>query len=99
MLDALKRRYRRFMSVPSGERFCAYHRRLRQRPNLMRTLLIAGVGLLLLALGLIMLVLPGPGLLFAAAGAALLAGESLTAARLLDRIDAGVTGIWRRWRR
>ena len=98
MLAALKRRYRRFMIVPSGARFRAYHRRLKQRPNLMRTLLIAGCGLVLLALGLLMLVLPGPGLLFAAVGAALLAGESLTAARLLDRIDLCVTRAWRRRR-
>jgi len=65
----------------------------------MRALLAFGLGLLLLALGLVMLVLPGPGLLVGFAGAALIAGESKTAARLLDRLDAWVNGVLRRWRR
>lgn len=99
MFDTLKRRARRFMTAPSGTRFRAYHARLQQRPNLMRTLLAIGCGLILLALGLVLLVLPGPGLLVAAIGATLIAGESLTVARLLDRVDLGVTRVWRRWRR
>jgi hypothetical protein len=99
MFDSLKRRVRRFMAAPSGTRFRAYHERLSQRPNLTRTLLVVGCGLILLALGLVMLVLPGPGLLVAAIGAALIAGESLSAARLLDRIDSALTRVWRRWRR
>jgi len=99
MFDSLKRRAQRFMTAPSGTRFRAYHERLAQRPNLMRTLLVVGCGLILVALGLAMLVLPGPGLLVAAIGAALIAGESLWAARLLDRMDSAVTRIWRRWRR
>jgi hypothetical protein len=95
---SLKRRVWRFMTAPSGTRFRAYHERLAQRPNLMRTLLAVGCGMILVALGMIMLVLPGPGLLVAAIGAALIAGESMWVARLLDRIDSGVTRIWRRWR-
>jgi hypothetical protein len=99
MFDSLKRRVRRFMTAPSGTRFRAYHERLAQRPNLMRTLLAVGCGLILLALGLILLVLPGPGLLIAAIGAALIAGESLTVARFLDRIDLCLTRAFARWRR
>jgi hypothetical protein len=99
MFDSLKRRARRFMTAPSGARFRAYHTRLKQRPNLMRTLLAIGCGLILLALGLVMIVLPGPGLLVAAIGAALIAGESLTVARFLDRVDLGATQVWQRWRK
>lgn len=66
---------------------------------MMRTLLVVGLGLLLLALGLVMLVLPGPGVLVGFAGAALIAGESRPAARLLDRIDLGLSRAWARWRR
>jgi len=98
VFGALRRRFRRFVAAPSGTRFRAYHLRLEQRPSLMRTLLVVGVGLILLALGLIMLVLPGPGLLVAVLGAALIAGESLVAARLLDRIDLCLTSAWRHWR-
>jgi hypothetical protein len=98
MFDSLTRRVRRFMTAPSGTRFRAYHERLAQRPNVMRTLLVVGLGLILLALGMIMLVLPGPGLLVAAIGAALIAGESLTVARLLDRVDLCLTRAYMRWR-
>jgi hypothetical protein len=97
MFDSLKRRVRRFRTAPSGTRFRVYHERLAQRKNLMRTLLVVGGGLILLALGMILLVLPGPGLLIAAIGAALIAGESLTVARILDRIDLGLTRIWNHW--
>ena len=99
MLAALRHRVRRFSAAPSGTRFRAYHERLEQRPNLMRTLLVVGLGLILLALGMIMLVLPGPGMLVAAIGAALIAGESKWAAMLLDRLDLWLTSIWRRWRK
>lgn len=99
MFDALKRRWRRLSTVRSGARFRAHHRDLQQRPSVMRALLVIGCGLLLLAAGLVMLVLPGPGLLVAVIGAALIAGESQVVARLLDRIDLYATRIWRRWRR
>ena len=98
MLSGLKFRIRRFVATPSGSRFRVHHERLEQRPNLMRTMLVVGGGLILLALGLIMLVLPGPGLLVAAIGLALIAGESMWVARLLDRLDLFFTKIWRRWR-
>jgi len=80
MFESLKGRARRFLTAPSGTRFRAYHARLAQRPSLMRTLLAIGCGLILLALGLVMVVLPGPGLLVAAIGAVLIAGESMWAA-------------------
>lgn len=99
MFQGLKRRVHRFMAEPSGSRFRAYHERLEKHQSLMRTLLVVGVGLVLLALGLIMLVLPGPGLLVGTFGAVLLAGESLVVARILDRLDLWLTGLWKRWRR
>ena len=46
---------------------------------------IAG-GFLLLAAGIAMIALPGPGWLTIAAGLAILAGEFLWARRLLDRL-------------
>lgn len=86
------------MAVRSGARFRAHYDRLQQRPHLMRTLLVIGVGLLLLALGLVMLVVPGPGLLVGFVGAALIAGESRWAARVLDRVDLCLTRVYSRWR-
>lgn len=89
---------RTFMTVPSGQRFRAHYERMRSKPGMMRTALAIGGGLVLIALGIIMLVTPGPGLIVAAIGAALIAGESLVAARILDRIDLAATRLWARWR-
>lgn len=96
MFGALKRRMHRFMTVPSGRRFRAFYARHHRRPHLARTIVTIGAALVLIALGLVLLVLPGPGLLVAAMGAALLAGESLTVARMLDRVDLCATHWWRR---
>ena len=48
--------------------------------------------------GIVMIVLPGPGMLAIILGAALIAEESLFAARVLDRFDLWVTGLYKRWR-
>lgn len=47
------------------------------------------VGFLLIAAGMAMIALPGPGWLTVAAGLAILAGEFLWARRLLDRLKNG----------
>jgi len=88
-----------FMAARCGTRFRAHHRRQREHPAMMRSVIAIGVGLLLFAAGLAMLVLPGPGLLVATIGAALIAGESLRVARWLDRADFCLTRLWTRWRR
>ena len=72
---------------------------MREGRHALRTVLAVGFGLLLLALGLLMLVLPGPGLLTGLVGAALIAGESAFAARQLDRADLWTLRRWRRWRK
>jgi hypothetical protein len=95
----MKRRLQKFTSVPHGQRFRAHYDRLQRRPHLIRALLTIGLGLLMFALGLVMLVLPGPGLLVGFVGAALIAGESRWAAQLLDRVDSFLTRAWKRWRR
>ena len=57
----------------------------------------------MLAIGVVLLVVPGPGIIFLAAGAALLAEESEVAARLIDRAElsvrklaATVVKLWKR---
>jgi len=90
---------RTFMTVPSGRRFRAHYERMRAKPGMWRTVIATGGGLVLIALGIIMLVTPGPGFIVAAIGAALIAGESLVAAKILDRIDLAATRAWARWRR
>jgi len=73
--------------------------RMREGRHALRTVLAVGSGLLLLGLGLVMLVLPGPGLFTGLVGAALIAGESLIVARWLDWLDLRAARAWARWRR
>lgn len=98
MFGVLRKPWKRFVSVPRGSRFRAHHQRMAEGRHALRTVLAVGFGLLLIALGLIMLVLPGPGLLTGIIGAALLAGESRIVARWLDGIDLLAARVWARWR-
>ncbi|HST27822.1 MAG TPA: hypothetical protein VLK26_05575 [Rudaea sp.] len=98
MFAGFRRRWQRFFSAPRGARFRAHHARMREGRRALRTVLAVGCGLLLLALGLVMLVTPGPGLLTGIAGAALIAGESAFVARWLDGLDLLAARAWARWR-
>lgn len=99
MTVSLKRQWQHFMATPSGRRFETRHRMRRAHASGMaRKLLISGIGVLIVLAGIAMLVLPGPGMLAIVVGAALVAEESLLAARLLDRIDRWGTRRYERWR-
>jgi uncharacterized protein (TIGR02611 family) len=50
-----------------------------------------------LTAGILMLVLPGPGLVVIALALAMLASEFVWARRLLDRMKAGATQVKDRW--
>ena len=52
-----------------------------------------GIGFILLLAGLLMLVLPGPGIVAIGIGLALLAGEFTWARRLLDRLKSRAVNI------
>ena len=99
MYDGLRAHYRAFLAARSGTRFRRQHRRRQARPHLARTILAVIGGALLLLVGVVMLVTPGPGLLVMMIGAALVAGESLLVARTLDRLDFRVSVHYTRWRR
>lgn len=98
MFDWLRAHFRVFLAARSGTRFRRQHRRRQARPHLLHTILALGGGVLLILAGLVMLVLPGPGMLVMVIGAALIAGESLLVARLLDRLDFWASVHYRRWR-
>ncbi|MGN6521163.1 MAG: PGPGW domain-containing protein [Dokdonella sp.] len=99
MFRTLKARWRAFVAVPRGERFQAHHRRS-HKAGTSRTMRIVAIAaaLVLIVLGIVMLVLPGPGLIVMLAGAVLLAEESVFVARMMDRIDLAVMRIGRRLR-
>lgn len=69
-----------------GERFRNHHRRRREaRGEGWQRGLSLGLGVVLILAGIVMLVVPGPGLLGIALGLGLFAGESSTLAAGLDR--------------
>ncbi len=91
VFKSLKSAWRRFRSLPPGQRFhTAYlqHRRKHERPAT-RIAVMAGAVVLILA-GIVALVVPGPGLLMIAIGAALIARESAKLSRGLDRVELWV---------
>lgn len=95
----LRRHWRSFRAAPPGERFQRRYRRQAGRRGVLGKLLMVAAGFALAVAGLAMLVLPGPGLLAILLGALLVAGESLLAARLLDRVDLAVSRRVGRMRR
>ena len=62
--------------------------RLNNTPTWLRKPVVTLVGVALIAAGVVLLVLPGPGLLVMALGLAVLATEYPAAQRLLDRLKA-----------
>lgn len=86
MIEHIRESWRRLKRAPPGERFSRYHEhRQQQRLQVWLRPLWLVVGTLVIVVGIILLPAPGPGMLIIAAGAALIAGESATFARLLDR--------------
>ncbi|MGE0398943.1 MAG: hypothetical protein AB7T06_19695 [Kofleriaceae bacterium] len=90
----LERQWKAFKHDEPGHRFEHQHERMKKRG---RAFLVATttLGALLLAGGLVMLFIPGPGILVAVFGLALIAGVSGRLAHGLDRAEPVV----RRWAR
>jgi len=81
-----------------GQRFRNHHRRL-QQPDYKRLRILALlVGPILAAGGLVMLFIPGPGLLFIVFGLALLGGLSRTLAGWLDHGEPPARRVFSRLR-
>lgn len=64
--------------------------RLNNTPTWLRRPVVTLVGVVLISVGVVLLVLPGPGLLVMAVGLAVLATEYPAAQRLLDRTKGSV---------
>jgi len=91
----------RFRHAPPGRRFQARYWRHRgsgnQRSMVVRILFLT-FGAILAVLGLLMLVLPGPGILALAVAGGFFASESLRIARGMDWIEVVARKMWRRVR-
>jgi uncharacterized protein (TIGR02611 family) len=84
------------MAAPHEE-FIAKARDLHQRSHpVVRRVVVAVIGFLLLAIGVALLVLPGPGILVIAVGIAVLALEFPWAERLAKRAQDAIEAVLRR---
>ena len=103
VLDKLKRQWRKFRSGWPGHRFQNRYEQSRKTRSSERwfvRFLKPAVGLILLAGGVVLCFIPGPGLPLVVIGAGLLADESRPVARAMDWLE--IRGrkllVWaRRW--
>jgi hypothetical protein len=100
VIDGLKTRWRELRRGEPGRRFRArYERRhARARHAGGRKWSVIVAGLLIALAGIVLLPLPGPGLLVIALGALLVAEQSVIAARILDSLEMRGRALIERWR-
>ena len=95
-------RWRQLRESEPGRRFAEWHerrRRTRGERGLVARVVPVLVALVLLAIGAVLVFIPGPAVLFFAVGGMVLAGESRRVARALDRGELWVRRLAGRWRR
>jgi hypothetical protein len=85
-IDNVKREWRAFKHDEPGVRFQHQHDRMQKKAHSIR-IAQAAAGLILTIAGIVLLFVPGPGLLVMVFGLALLAGLSNALAKLLDRAE------------
>ena len=96
MLAGWKRQWRAFRGGRPGQRFEDRYERStkrRQSQSVLTRLLKPAAALVLIAVGIVLCFIPGPGLPLIALGAGLLADNSRSAARALDWFEVKVRKI------
>jgi len=83
-----------FRAAP-GQRFTERYRHRRRHHGLHKALVVIG-GASLVLVGCVLMITPGPGLLVALAGGALIASESERAARALDALELRLRALLQR---
>jgi uncharacterized membrane protein YbaN (DUF454 family) len=82
----VKQEWHHFRDDPPGERFRNHRDRMKQRSRTHAAAAIA-LGVLFLMVGVVLLFIPGPGLLFIVFGLALIASHSKRLSDVLDRTE------------
>ena len=92
--------WNRFAHTPPGRRFQErYRRKQEEKGNTWKRCAWVCVGVILVAVGVFFLAVPGPGIPILAVGLALIAQESASMARWLDRAELRLRRWWKKLRR
>jgi UPF0716 family protein affecting phage T7 exclusion len=86
MASSLAAEWHRLRADSPGERFYNHYERARHAPQVKRVAQLV-IGIILVAAGVVLCFIPGPGLLVMVFGFALLSSMSRSIARVLDRIE------------
>lgn len=96
MIKSLKKDWHEFSNSRPGERFKErYRRRQREPGHIVKRVVLIILGAVLAVGSLFTAPLPGPGFATVFLGLAILAGELLPAARLLDWSEVRLRRLWR----
>ena len=91
VFKSMKSAWRRVSTLPPGSRFqLAHEQHQRKHKHPATRIAVMGGAVLLILAGIVALVVPGPGLLMIAMGALLVARESASLSRGLDRFELWV---------
>jgi hypothetical protein len=100
MTAAIVEEWRSFRRDSPGQRFENHYLRMKREGSRKGAIARCVAGVVLVCLGLVMLVAPGPGIIVSLFGLGLLGGQSKTLARGLDRVEPALRRIGRgakRW--
>jgi hypothetical protein len=101
VFKSLKNSWHELLRESPGRRFQGRYQRARETHSRGNRLLRQWTAVALILVGVVLLIVPGPGTVLIALGAALLAEESLTVARLLDRLEIrcrrAISELRRKW--
>ena len=93
----LRRRWQRIKQIPPGKRFQEryyYRQNKRQQRSRLQKIALMLFGVAVILVGMFLWFVPGPGWLTIFVGAAIIAGESLTVARLLDWVEVKLRKVF-----
>ena len=94
-LAEVKTEWKHFKDDKPGARFRNHRERMKEKPRGHSVVAIM-IGLLLVAVGVVLLFIPGPGSLFIAFGVALIASHSKKLSAMMDRAEPKLRRLGRR---
>lgn len=95
----LRRRWQKIKAIPPGKRFQErYYRRQnkREQRSQLKKIVLMLFGVAIILFGMFLWFVPGPGWLTIFVGAAIIAGESLIIARLLDWLEVKLRKVFKK---